>query len=187
MREAKLDNGTDNFEFILLYVDDCLVISQHPKEALDKLGKYFPLKPESVGPPKLYLGGKISKLELPNGVVDWTIGASKYIQQALNNLEGILKTHGLKLRKNTNSPLPGNYQPECDSTPECSPEHATIYTSLIGILRWLVELGRIDITCEVSMISSYTAMPREGHLDHVIYIFSYLKAHHNSRLVLDPS
>ena len=32
-----------------------------------------------------------------------------------------------------------------------------------------------------------TAMPREGHLAHVLYIFSYLKQHHNSRLVLDPT
>ena len=154
---------------------------------MNKLGKYFPFKPESVGPPKFYPAGKLSKLELPNGVVAWAISTSKYIQQALNNPEGILKTHGLKLRKNMNSPLPGNCRPECDSTPECSTENATLYTSLIGILRWLVELGRIDITCEVSMMSSYTAMPREGHLDHVICIFSYLKAHHNSRLVLDPS
>ena len=30
-------------------------------------------------------------------------------------------------------------------------------------------------------------MPREGHLDHVIYMFSYLKSHHNSRSVLDPT
>ena len=30
-------------------------------------------------------------------------------------------------------------------------------------------------------------MPREGHLDHVIYIFSYLKSHLNSRLALDLS
>ena len=37
------------------------------------------------------------------------------------------------------------------------------------------------------MMSSYTALPREGHLDHVIYMFSYLKTHHNSRLVLDPT
>ena len=28
-----------------------------------------------------------------------------------------------------------------------------------------MELGRIDITCEVFMMSSYTAMPQEGHLD----------------------
>ena len=95
--------------------------------------------------------------------------------------------HGLKLRRKTNSPLPGNYHPECDSTLECGPENARLYASFIGILRWLVELGRVDITCEVSMMSSYNTMPREGHLDHVIYMFSYLKCHHNSRLVLDPT
>ena len=87
MREAKLDNGTEYYEYILLYVDDCLVISQYPKESLHRLGKYFPLKPESVGPPKLYLGGKLSQLDLPDGVRAWTISASKYIQQDLNNLE----------------------------------------------------------------------------------------------------
>ena len=187
MREAKLDNGTDYYEYILLYVDDCLVISQHPKESLHRLGKYFPLKPESIGPPKLYLGGKLSQLDLPNGVRTWTISASTYIQQSLNNLEGILKKHGLKLRHNTNSPLPGNYHPERDDTPECNTDNVRLYASLIGILRWLVEFGRIDITCEVSMMSSYTAMPREAHLDHVISMFSYLKTHHNSRLVLDPT
>ena len=148
-----------------MYVDDCLVVSHHPKESLHQLGKYFPLKPDSIGPPKLYLGGKLAKLELPNDVISWTISTSKYIQQALKNLEFILDKHGLKLRKGTNSPLPGNCHPERESTHECNTENARLYTSLIEILRWLVKLGRIDITCEVSMMSSYTAMPRKGHLD----------------------
>ena len=105
MRASKLGDGTDYNEHILLYVDDCLVISQYPNESLHRLGKYFSLKSESIGPPKLYLGGKLSHLELPNGVHTWTISASKYIQQALTkNLEGILQKHGLKLRHNTNLP-----------------------------------------------------------------------------------
>ena len=58
MREAKLDDGTDYYEYILLFVDDCLVVSQHLKNSLNRLGKYYSLKPESVGPPKLYLGSK---------------------------------------------------------------------------------------------------------------------------------
>ena len=95
--------------------------------------------------------------------------------------------HGLKLMQNTISPLLGNYHSEHDAAPECDTENTRLYASLIGILRWLVELGRVEITCEVYMMSSYTAMPREGHLDHVIYIFSYLKKHHNSWLVLDPT
>ena len=98
-----------------------------------------------------------------------------------------MNPHELKLRRKTNSPLLGNYHPECDTVPENGPENARLYASLIGILRWLVELGQIDITCEISMMSSYDTMPREGHLDHVIYIFSYLKNHHHSTLLLDPT
>ena len=37
------------------------------------------MKPESVGPPKLYLGRKLSKIDLPNSVKAWNISASKYI------------------------------------------------------------------------------------------------------------
>ena len=52
MQVSKLDNGLKYYEYVLLYVDDCLVVSQHPNETLMRLGKYFPLKSESVRPPK---------------------------------------------------------------------------------------------------------------------------------------
>ena len=57
---------------------------------------------------------------------------------------------------------------------------------LIGILRWMCELGRIDICTEVSMLSSYSAMPCEGHLKPALHVFSYLKSKSNSRLIFDP-
>ena len=41
-------------EYVLSYVDDCLVVSQHLEEVLGRLGKYFPLKPGAVDPDKLY-------------------------------------------------------------------------------------------------------------------------------------
>ena len=77
-----MDNGIGYLEYVLLYVKNCLVDSQHPEEVLGRLRKYFPLKPGSVGPPKLYLGGNLSKLELPNGVQALAISAIKYIHQA---------------------------------------------------------------------------------------------------------
>ena len=64
---------------------------------------------------------------------------------------------------------------------------AAYYMFLIGILQWMVELGRVDICLEVSMMSSHMAMPREGHLEQVFHIFSYLKKCHNTELVFDPS
>jgi hypothetical protein len=50
-----------------------------------------------------------------------------------------------------------------------------------------VELGRIDIITEVSMLSTYLCLPREGHLDAVFHVFAYLALHHNSRVVFDPT
>jgi hypothetical protein len=42
---------------------------------------------------------------------------------------------------------------------------------LIGILRWIIELERIDIMVAVSMLSSYCMQPRTGHLDQVFHVF----------------
>jgi hypothetical protein len=50
-----------------------------------------------------------------------------------------------------------------------------------------VELGRVDIDVEVSMMSSHLALPREGHLKELYLIFAYLKAHPNAEMVFDPS
>ena len=50
-----------------------------------------------------------------------------------------------------------------------------------------MEQGRADICLEVSMLSSHLALPREGHLDQVLHIFTYLGKHHNAALVFDPT
>ncbi len=55
------------------------------------------------------------------------------------------------------------------------------------MLQWIVELGQIDIDCEVSMMSSHMALPREGHLKELFHIFAYLKAHANAEMVFDPT
>ena len=86
-----------------------------------------------------------------------------------------------------NAPLSNDYKPEQDSSPEFYGSDGSYYQSLIDIFRWIVELSRTDICCEVSMISSHMALPREGHLAQVFHIFAYLKKHHNSALLFDPS
>jgi len=46
----------------------------------------------------------------------------------------------------------------------------------------MVELGRVDIIMEVSLLASQMAMPCEGHLEAVFHIFGHLKQKHNSQL-----
>ena len=54
-------------------------------------------------------------------------------------------------------------------------------------MRWMVELGGVDITVEVSMLSSFLAMSRNGHMTAALHIMSYLKVKHNSCSILDPT
>ena len=54
------------------------------------------------------------------------------------------------------------------------------------MLWWIVELGRVDIDVEVSIMSSHLALPRVGHLKEIYHIFAYLKAHSNTEMVFGP-
>ena len=55
---GKHDNGSKYWEYLLLYVDDALCVSHKAERTLQNdFGKYFELKQESIGPPKIYLGG----------------------------------------------------------------------------------------------------------------------------------
>ena len=68
MREAVKPDGSEYWKYVLLYVDDCLVISDNDEKILQKeIGKYFKLKEASISPPAIYLGGKMRKVVLKNG------------------------------------------------------------------------------------------------------------------------
>ena len=189
MRESvNPKTGTAYWEYVLLYVDDCLAISHRPREVLEKeIGKYWTMKPGSVGPPTIYLGNKVSKVTLENGVKAWSFSSSQYVQGAVSNVETYLKKQDKSLPRKCSTPLSAGYRPEIDVTEELSSGEASYYMSLIGILRWIVELGRVDITCEVSMMSSMMANPRIGHLEQLFHVFGYLKSNHNAEMVFDPT
>ena len=57
---------------------------------------------------------------------------------------------------------------------------------MIGILRWAVDFGRVDILLEVSFLSSQLALPRVGHLQAIYRVFGYLKQVPKRKLYFDP-
>ena len=88
MQPAEKLDGTAYYEFVLLYVDDALVISKNAEEILmEAIGKYFELKEESIGRPSLYLGGHVHQVKLDNGVDAWSFSLSQYIQTVVKNVE----------------------------------------------------------------------------------------------------
>ena len=135
------------------------------------------------------MGCKVKKMTLPNGVVAWGMSPSKYIQEAVQNCEKHLdkQYEGCKMAKKVASPYAAGYEPELDISEPLGPDDATYFQSQISVLRWMIELGRIDIITEVSKLASQLAQPREGHLEAVFHVYAHLRHKHNSRLCLDPT
>ena len=74
-----------------------------------------------------------------------------------------------------------------DITGEIKADRVQWYQELIDTLRWVVEIGKIDILLEVSLLSTHLEIPQEGHLEQVHYIFRYLKIHKKMMLMFDSS
>ena len=127
MCAAKNYNGEDYYEYVLLYTDDSLFVSENPRECLLEIDKYFPMKKCSIDTPRLYLGGKISQVQLPNGVIAYALSMSQYVQEAIKNIERIIKQRGLTLNKKAQTPFTTDYIPEIDGSEILNDEDATYY------------------------------------------------------------
>ena len=189
--KAEINPANNNryYSYILLYVDDVLCIHHDGESTIKIIDKYFKMKDGSIGDPDMYLGAKLRKTILPNRVEAWATSPSKYVNEAVKNVESYLEKEydGRKLKRKAGAPFIPGYKPELDLSPELDSTQAQYYQSLIGVLQWMVEIGRIDMITEVSMMAAHMAMPREGHLDNIFHMFAYLKTKHNSRMVFDPS
>lgn len=146
---------------------------------MDELESLYRLKDKAEAPDR-YLGANINKVQLSDGAKAWLMSSYKYLANAIKDLEeqlsksgsSSLRTYG---KRSGERPFPIDYRPEIYVSPELGDKLTSRYLQLIGILQWSVELGRIDIMTEVSVLSQHQCNPREGHLDAVYCIFWYLK------------
>ncbi|MGH7954981.1 MAG: hypothetical protein ACREOZ_03385, partial [Gloeomargaritales cyanobacterium] len=153
------------------------------------LGKLYRLKDDSVEEPKRYLGATVKKWRFPEEAqkVRWGLSSEQYVTNAIKNVESELLKIDLKLPSKASTPMSNGYRPELDVSPLLDDERANYYQNLIGVLRWAVELGRIDIHIDIAMLSSFLVQPRTGHLNQVFHIFAYLKSHKRSTMIFDDT
>ena len=182
-------DGFQYYEYVLIYVDDILVLSHQPNITMKALGELYRLKEGSVGIPERYLGATVKQWHFPEDAtkVRWGLCSNQYVTEAIKNVELELQECGQRLPTKTSTPLSSGYRPELDVSPLLNDEETNYYQNLIGILRWAVELGRIDIHVEVAMMSQYLMQPRRGHILEVYHIFAYLKSHKRSTMVFDDA
>ena len=136
MRLAIKSDGNTYYKYILLYVDDALVVSENAESILqNELGRYFHLKEESVGPPTVYLGGRVHKVQLENSVWAWSFSSSQYMQSAIKNVEeyvGRLENSHLKIPSKVETPLTMSYRPELDVSSELTSRDSAYYHPSLG-------------------------------------------------------
>ena len=58
------DDGFKYYAYVLIYVDDVMVIRPDAESVLRRIYNYFKLKPSTIGDPDIYLGAKSKKMIL---------------------------------------------------------------------------------------------------------------------------
>ena len=188
--------GEEYYTYLLVYVDDLLCIDENPRKYMEMIEQSFKIKEGSVGPPQVYLGANCQlNPSRTDGVDCWGMSSEQYCKEAVKNVKKKMKEHGFEFNRKLSDPKYSpkhpfsniNYRPELDVTEACNDEQYGYYANLIGVLRWMVELGRIDIGFEVSVLSQHMAFPRVGHLIQVLHVFKYLDTHKENMLNFDPT
>ena len=187
LRAACKPDGTEYYEYLLVYVDDILCISHDTTPIMRDLATRYRLKEGSIGSPTRYLGADIGTMENLDGKNCWAMSSDSYLQNAIKIVEGFMDGEGVSMRNPTSPFHRVDYHPELDDTPLLGPRMIARYQQLIGMLRWACELGRIDMLLEVALMSAFNAAPRQGHLNELYHIFAYLKKAGARCLLFDPA
>jgi hypothetical protein len=119
-RPKAKENGFKYYEYILVYVDDVLILLHDPMTHLETIKSHYELNPSSIGPPTRYLGADVKKVTQPGdptGHEYWAFSANTYVKNAVCNVKIILKAEGRNLKTTAKSPFPSTtYRPETDTT-----------------------------------------------------------------------
>jgi hypothetical protein len=140
---------------------------------------------KDIGKPKSYLGADIGWQQGTYGDT-WSLSPNTYVNKAIMTVEGRFGSLKTMFGRNMcNTPAPTTFHPELDNTAFLGLDETQLYQSYIGILRWAVELGRIDITHVTATLAKFMSNPREGHLKAVIRVFAYLKKRPKAHIIMD--
>jgi hypothetical protein len=155
------------YEMIAVYVDDLALGMKNPEAFLKILGDKYKFKLKGSGRIKFHLGCDFGRDN------DGTLymAPQQYIERMVSQYE---RMFGCKPRTKVSSPLEKNDHPETDTSELLDEDGVQQYQSLIGSLQWAVSLGRIDVTTAVMTLSSFRALPRQGHLERAKRVVSYL-------------
>ena len=90
--------------------------------------------------------------QLGDGTSYWSMHPKDYVVQSVKMVQGWCVEDKRPWKKKRKNAMQHNYLPELDTSRELGDDLRTRYQQMIGILRWAVELGQIDIITDVSVL-----------------------------------
>ena len=171
---------------MLVYVDDLMCIIHKALETMSELQRFTKFKRDKVEDPTMYLGATLEKKRLGDKDM-WTMSSRDYIKAAIDTVEDQMEVFALKFPSKAVAPMIQGYAPDFDASEELDSKGVTFFQEMILILRWAIEIGRVDIYLEVSIISAFQASPRCGHLEQLRHVFAFLKKNPKLTLYFDPN
>ena len=172
----RLDKENNLYEYVCTHVDDFMIVSMNPEKVMEQIQSVYTVK--SIGPPEYYLGNDYKKDKKGR----WRIGCKKYLQEAISRVETMFG----HLKKYSNPTATGD-EPELDDSDLLSDDEHRKFQMLIGMLNWIVTIGRFDVAYATASLSRFTAAPRKGHLERALRVWGYLKRRSNRRIMVDSA
>ena len=145
----------------LCYVNNVLVISEHPKLTIEGLQWTFRLNGYKAESPTMYLGENLKIVDNQSGSKCWTMPLGDYVKMAVKIVEYKLKGINQSLPTKFKVTVSPCHHPAVDEIPQLDEDGINTYQELIGVLRWLIEMGRVDILLEVALLLTHLAIPRK--------------------------
>ena len=173
----RLDESGEHYEYICTHVDDFMICSKKPELVMKEIESVYLVKDSSQGAPSYYLGNDYKKDKKNR----WCVGCKMYLAEAVRRLEAMF---GKPLPKKDTPMVDGDH-PEEDTSELLNDKDHQQYQMLIGMLHWIVCIGRMDVAFATASLSRFMACPRKGHRDRALRVFGYLKKYKNRRIVID--
>ena len=172
----RLRDDESGYDYICTHVDDFKVVAKQPMIWIDRIASAFLIKEH--GPRKYYLGNDY----VYHDECDvWTYGCKTYAKEAIAKVE---RMFGVLPKEST--PLPKeDCHPEMDESPLLDLDGHRKFQMLLGMLQWMVTIGRPDLCNLVSSLNRFGACPREYHLDLAVRAFGYVKQVKDPKIAID--
>ena len=172
----RLRDDKSRYDYTCTHVDDFKIVAKDSTIWIDTIAAVFLIKERK--PRRYWLDDNYAYYD---GKDMGTYGVHKYAKEVVSHIEHI---YGCLPKESTPMPVT-EWHPELDNTPLLGIDDHRKFQMLLGMLQWMVTIGRSELCQVFSSLTLFGVCPREVHLDLVVRCFGYVKTTQDKQVAID--